>query len=98
MTDSLRGNGQGARAAIHRIVSPGHICPFGEAAIALLQHEGFQIDDHWLRSRPETEAYVAEQGVQATPQIFIDGERIGGFAELKARLASASDGSAPLRS
>jgi glutaredoxin len=87
MSHSHPAGGHGKRATIYRIVSPEHVCPFGEAAVELLQGQGFEIDDHWLRSRPETEAYMSEQDVRTTPQIFIDGERIGGFDELKARFA-----------
>ena len=78
----------GKHATIYRIVSPEHVCPFGEAAIELLEREGFDIEDHLLRSRPETDAYMAGEGVQTTPQIFIAGERVGGYDDLVAKLSS----------
>lgn len=85
MAHSAQSSGQDKHATIFRIVSPEHVCPFGEAAIELLQREGYDIDDHWLRTRAETAAYMASEGVLTTPQIFIDGNRIGGYDELAER-------------
>jgi glutaredoxin len=82
-------NDGGKHATIYRIVSPDHVCPFGEAAVGLLRNVGYEVDDHWLTSRPEIDAYMARLGVRTTPQIFIDGERIGGYDELSARFDSA---------
>jgi glutaredoxin len=36
-----------------------------------------------LKSRAEVDAFEAEQQVRTTPQIFIDGTRIGGCDELE---------------
>jgi glutaredoxin len=48
----------------------------------MLEDAGFQIDEHLLTSREEVDAFQSEQGVSTTPQVFIDGERIGGSDEL----------------
>ena len=73
-------------ATIHRMVMPGHICPYGLKALHLLKSRGFAVEDRWLRSREETDAFKAAHGVKTTPQIFIDGERIGGHDDLRRHL------------
>ena len=75
------------RATLHRMVLPDHTCPYGERAKALLEEAGFAVDDRILASREEVEAFKAEHGVDTTPQVFIDGKRIGGSAGLERYLA-----------
>jgi glutaredoxin len=70
------------RAVLYRIVSPEHVCPYGVRALALLQEAGFEVDDRWLETRPQTEAFMAEHGVDTTPLIFVDGESVGGCDDL----------------
>jgi glutaredoxin len=70
-------------ATLYRMVMPEHTCPYGLKAKDLLQRQGFQVDDRWLTTRAETEALKAEHGVKTTPQTFIDGERIGGYDDLR---------------
>lgn len=73
----------GKRAELHRMVTDEHICPFGLKSLDLLQREGFEVDDNKLRSRAETDAFMERHGVDTTPQTFIDGERIGGYDDLR---------------
>jgi glutaredoxin len=73
----------GKVAALYRMVMPDHLCPFGLKAKSLLEREGYEVDDHWLKTREETEAFQREHGVKSTPQVFIDGERIGGYDETR---------------
>ena len=77
------------KATLYRMVLPDHICPFGVRAKQILQSEGFEVDDQILRSREEVDAFKAEHGVDTTPQVFIDGERIGGSDALERWLADA---------
>jgi glutaredoxin len=70
-------------ATLYRMVMKEHTCPYGLKAKDLLQRQGFQVDDRWLATREETEAFKAEHGVKTTPQTFIDGERIGGYDDLR---------------
>ena len=70
-------------ATLYRMVLPEHTCPFGVRAKALLEERGFEIDDIILRSRREVDDFEAEQQVDTTPQVFIDGERIGGSDDLE---------------
>ncbi|MFD1786160.1 glutaredoxin domain-containing protein [Sphingomonas floccifaciens] len=76
-------------ATLYRMVLPDHTCPFGVRAKQLLETAGFEVDDQILRSREEVEAFKEEQGVETTPQIFIDGERIGGSDDLERYLETA---------
>ena len=70
-------------ATIYRMVMPGHTCPYGLKARHLLKREGYAIDDHWLTTRDQVDAFKAEHGVKTTPQTFIDGQRIGGYDDLR---------------
>ena len=74
-------------ATLYRMVLPDHVCPFGVRAKQSLQDAGFEVDDRILRSRDEVDAFKAEQGVDTTPQVFIDGKRIGGSDDLERYLA-----------
>jgi glutaredoxin 3 len=69
-------------ATLYRMKLPTHECPYGLLARRMLEDAGYEIDEHLLTSRDEVDAFQAEQGVSTTPQIFIDGERIGGSEEL----------------
>ncbi len=69
-------------AVLYRLVTPDHICPWGIRANDLLQRSGYQVEDHHLKSKAETDAYKQEYGVKTTPQVFINGERIGGYDDL----------------
>lgn len=71
------------QAILHRMVMPGHICPYGLKAKYLLERRGYRVDDRWLTTREETDAFKAAHGVQTTPQTFIDGVRIGGYDDLR---------------
>jgi len=77
------------QAILYRMVLPDHVCPFGVRAKQMLEQAGYQVEDRVLSTREEVDAFKAEQGVQTTPQIFIDEERIGGADELEQMLATA---------
>lgn len=70
-------------ATLYRMVMEDHVCPFGLKSKALLERNGFDVDDQWLTTRPETDAFQREHDVDTTPQTFIDGERIGGYDDLR---------------
>lgn len=74
---------RGTHASIIRMVMPGHVCPYGLKALHLLRSRGFDVEDHHLTTRAETDAYKAQFGVATTPQIFIGSERIGGHDDLR---------------
>jgi glutaredoxin len=70
-------------AGLHRMVMPGHTCPYGLKAKHLLKRKGYAVDDRWLTTREEVDAFKAAHGVKTTPQTFIDGVRIGGHDDLR---------------
>tara|TARA_B100001250_G_scaffold413004_1_gene445752 strand:+ start:135 stop:857 length:723 start_codon:yes stop_codon:yes gene_type:complete len=72
------------KAVIYRMVMEKHICPYGQKAVYLLKKQGFDVEDHHLTTHEDTEAFKTEHGVKTTPQTFINGERIGGYDDLKA--------------
>lgn len=73
-------------AEIYRMVMPGHLCPYGLKSKALLERHGYEVKDHPLRSRAETDAFMERQGVSTTPQTFIAGDRVGGYDDLRVHL------------
>jgi glutaredoxin len=77
------------RATVYRMVMEKHVCPFGLKTKDLLEREGYTVDDHWLTTRKETDAFKSEHGVKTTPQTFINGERVGGYDDLRRHLGKA---------
>ena len=71
-----------AHAILYRMILPDHVCPFGVRAKELLEAAGYTLDDHILRSRAEVDAFERQHDVVTTPQVFIDGARIGGSDDL----------------
>ena len=70
-------------ATLYRMVMDTHVCPYGLKAKDLLRRQGYAVEDHALRTREETDAFKAEHGVKTTPQVFIGGERVGGYDDLR---------------
>ena len=70
-------------ATLHRMVMPGHICPWGLKAKDMLERRGYKVDDRHLETRAQTDAFMAEHDVKTTPQVFIGGQRIGGYDDLR---------------
>lgn len=70
-------------AELYRMVMPEHTCPYGLKSKDLLERQGFSVEDYHLETRPETDAFMEKHGVKTTPQTFIDGERVGGYDDLR---------------
>ncbi|WP_369025290.1 MauE/DoxX family redox-associated membrane protein [Qipengyuania sp. RANM35] len=70
-------------AEIHRMVMDTHVCPYGVKAKWLLEKNGFKVEDHHLTTREQTDNFKERHAVSTTPQIFIGGERIGGYTDLR---------------
>ena len=79
------------QADLYRMVMDEHICPFGLKARDLLERQGFDLKDHPLTSKAQTEKFKAEHGVKTTPQVFIDGKRIGGYDALRSYLGKPGE-------
>lgn len=71
------------KAVLYRMAMAGHTCPWGLKAKDLLRRSGFEVEDHRLATVQETDAFKREQGVKTTPQVFIGGERVGGYDDLR---------------
>jgi glutaredoxin len=80
------------QAQLYRMVMDEHVCPFGLKARDLLEREGFALEDHPLTSKTQTEQFKAQHGVKTTPQIFIEGQRIGGYDALRKYLGKPVEG------
>ncbi|MCK0168195.1 glutaredoxin [Jannaschia sp. S6380] len=76
----------GKTAVLYRMALPNHLCPSGQKARWLLNREGFEVDDRLFRDRSEVDAFKKEHDVSTTPQVWIEGERVGGYDALRARL------------
>lgn len=70
-------------AQLYRMVMEDHVCPYGLKSKDLLERNGFDVEDHHLSSRDETDAFKEKHDVDTTPQTFIDGKRIGGHEALR---------------
>jgi glutaredoxin len=71
------------KAVLHRMATTHHTCPYGLKAEDLLKRSGYAVEDRPLATREETDAFKAQHGVATTPQIFIEGERVGGYDDLR---------------
>jgi glutaredoxin/uncharacterized membrane protein YphA (DoxX/SURF4 family) len=79
------------KADIYRMVTPDHLCPWGIKALDLLKRNGFEVTDHHLETREANKRYKAETGVDETPQIFVEGQRLGGYDQLREHLRLGPD-------
>lgn len=77
------------KAVLYRMVMDKHVCPYGLKAKDLLQREGYDVEDNWLTSRSETDDFKSKHDVSTTPQIFIQGERVGGYEGLRKYLGKS---------
>jgi glutaredoxin len=78
-------------AELHRMVMDDHTCPYGIKSKWLLESKGFVVGDHHLRTREQTDAFKEKYGVKTTPQTWIDGQRIGGYTDLRAHFGNPVD-------
>ena len=67
---------------LYRMVLSDHECPYGIRASQMLADAGWTVDERILDTRDAVEAFKLEHQVATTPQIFIDGTRIGGSDDL----------------
>ncbi|MGJ8695749.1 MAG: MauE/DoxX family redox-associated membrane protein [Verrucomicrobiaceae bacterium] len=79
-------------AKIVRMVTPDHLCPWGIKAKDILEREGYEIEDEHLDSMDANKAYKEENGYSETPQIFIEGQNIGGYDDLRDHLGLPPEG------
>lgn len=70
------------KAVIHRMVMPQHTCPYGLKVKDLLERSGYEVEDHHLTTREQTDAFKEQHDVATTPQVFIGAERVGGYDDV----------------
>ena len=80
------------KAVVYRMVMDKHICPYGLKTLDLLKDEGYEVEDHHLSSREETDQFKEKHDIQTTPQTFIDDKRIGGYDDLKKFFGKVQEG------
>tara|TARA_R100000789_G_scaffold95833_1_gene96715 strand:- start:145 stop:984 length:840 start_codon:yes stop_codon:yes gene_type:complete len=76
----------GKTAVLYRMALPNHLCPSGQKARWLLERKGYEVDDRLFRARSEVDAFKAQYDVPTTPQVWIEGKRIGGYDALRQEL------------
>lgn len=79
------------KASIYRMVTPDHLCPWGIKGKDLLKRHGYKVEDYHLETTEADRVFKEEQGVGETPQIYIEGEPIGGYDELREYLGLGPD-------
>lgn len=66
-------------------------CPWGKKAVELLDKNDIDYNDHIFADKDEENALKDKYSVKTTPQIFLKGERIGGYTELAEHLGDSVD-------
>ena len=79
------------KAIIYRMVTPDHFCPWGIKAWDLLRRNGFEVDDQHIESIEANKQYKEDHDVDETPQIYIEGEHVGGYDQLREHLGLGPD-------
>ena len=68
------------------MVTPDHMCPWGLKGINILKRNGYGVEDNHIKSMDDNKKYKKEHSVDETPQIWIEGEHIGGYDDLRSHL------------
>lgn len=68
------------------VIYSSNMCPYCFRAKALLQQKGVQFEEHVVDMNPTLRAEMRTKagGVNTVPQIWIDGEHVGGCDDLYA--------------
>jgi glutaredoxin len=86
VTSNPAASATGKTAVLYRMALPNHLCPSGQKARWLLERKGYEVDDRLFRARSEVDAFKAQNDVPTTPQVWIEGRRIGGYDALRQEL------------
>ncbi|HCS29202.1 MAG TPA: glutaredoxin [Spongiibacteraceae bacterium] len=73
-------------------------CPWGKKAAALLRQQHVDYVDHPFDSREQENRFKADTGVETTPQVYLRGQRIGGYDELAEHFDVETDDDADTQS
>lgn len=77
--DEVHGGGRVKSATLFRIVKDNEACPEGEEALQALLDQGYAVEDFWLKTNEDVDAFKSMTNAETTPQAFVGGERIGGL-------------------
>ncbi len=66
-------------------------CPYGQKAVELLENRGIVFEDNIFQSKEEEETFKTKHAVSTTPQIFLDGVRLGGYDKLADHLGEKAE-------
>ena len=69
-------------AHLYRMEMTDHVCPFGLKAKDTLRREGYEVVEHLLTTREAVDTFKKDRDVKTTPQVYVAGERIGGYEDL----------------
>ncbi len=86
VTSDPAADATGKTAVIFRMALPDHLCPSGQKARWLLESKGYKVDDRLFRERSEVDHFKEQYGVPTTPQIWIEGKRVGGYSDPREKL------------
>lgn len=78
------------KVVLYRMKLPEHECPYGVRARQMLEDAGIEFEERLLTSRNEVDEFKDEQGVDTTPQLFVDDERIGGSERIASWLETSA--------
>jgi glutaredoxin len=79
------------QATIYRMVTPTRLCPWEVKEKDLLKRKDYQVTDHHLTSKEANDAYKLEHGCPETPQVYLDGKKVGGYGALRAHPGLSPD-------
>ena len=65
MSDMANHPASAKKASLYRMMMPHHTCPYGLKAKYLLKRSGYEVEDHHLTTREETETFKAKHDVRA---------------------------------
>ncbi|PMR76439.1 glutaredoxin [Billgrantia endophytica] len=66
-------------------------CGWSDKAIGLLEKHDVSFEDHEFASKTEEEEFKAQHGVGTTPQVYLNGEHIGGYDALAEHFGEQDD-------
>lgn len=63
-------------------------CPWCDKAIALLEHNKTTYDYFSIELNPQLRTFIKSCGLNTVPQVYKNGQLIGGYAELETLLGN----------
>ncbi|MBR19486.1 MAG: glutaredoxin [Euryarchaeota archaeon] len=64
------------------VVYSKNMCGYCVKAKSVLNSKGLEFEEINIEEKPEAREFVISEGHRSMPQIYVDGESIGGYADL----------------